>query len=649
MTAWFRAARGELLEESRGFADDLRRRQYYGRRGRAEASLALYRGSMSMELSGLDRFFDGDDEDVPPHNNIIGSAVDWFTAIMIRTQVRPFYLTIRGDAKTRKRAQAKQRAVEGEFWNLGLYDLLGELRCRDGHIWDGGGVKFAADVENRRVVASRVRPWEVLVPEREARLGFPRQMAHCQLVDRAVLLAMFPEDSPARKIILDAEPENLDPHEQIRDDHSDLVLVRELWHLPSGRVDLDDPAAFGLDDNHEPDAEADPQHDGKRVLALHNGVLNGDGAGEPWPYDYTPISWYKPFHESVGFWSRGIPEIIGGIQLAILEHGDSIQRYIRRHAVPHLITWDKARLNPLEMSNDDTKIWTSRVPPGQAAMYLNTNAVPAEVFQREDKLERIAKERLGVSDMNLFAEKPPGVDHAPGMEHLSEMTQIRQTTSYKAWERAAIQDARIIDGCHYTLAQYDEDMSVVFEHDGYLERVNWRDMNAKRDQYRITCQPTNYFAQTPTAKFRQIKDMGQAGMLNGTPQARMMLRAMDMPDVEALSGDQVGMEENIDRCIDAAAEGKPDEQWMPTALMDLELAKQKARDRWARMEADDEDPAAIDRVVRFFELAFEVAGATAPTAGPSTQIAPVALPPPPGAPPPPGPPGPTALPGAPPQ
>jgi hypothetical protein len=624
--AWWNADPKQLLEESTGFVDDLRRRQYYAGRAKAEAQLFLYRGSSSLQLSGLDSFWDGNDEDVPPHNNIVGSAVDWFTAIMVRTMVRPFYLTIRGDAATREKAQAKQRAVEGDFWNLGLYDLLGELWCRDGHIFRAGGIKIAADIENRRTVASRVRPWEVLIPEREARLGFPRTITHSQLIDRNVLAAMVPEDSDARRIVMDAESENIDPHEQIRDDKSDMVLVRELWHLPSQRVDLDDPAAFGLDDNHEPDPDVDPRHDGKRVLCLHNGVLNGDGAGEPWPYDHTSIAWYKPFHEAVGFWSRGIPEIIGGIQLAILEHGDSIQRYIRRHAVPHLITWSKARLNPLEMNNDDAKTWSSAVPPGQAAMYLNTNAVPAEVFQREDKLERIAKERLGVSDMNLFGEKPPGIEHAPGMEHLSEMTQIRQTTSYRAWERANIQAARIIDDCHYTLAQYDDDMSVVFEHDKQLTEVKWREMNAKRDLYRITCQPTNYFAQTPTAKFRQVKDLAQAGAFNGTPQSRMILRSLDMPDIDAIVGDQAAMEEAIDKCLDDAAKGLPDEEWMPLAWMDLELCKQKARDRLAAMERDDEDPDAIDRVARFGELAFQIAGEQAPTAGPSTQIAPVQLP-----------------------
>lgn len=639
--AWWNASRENLLEESVGFADDLRRRQYYTAVGQAEAALWLYRGSDSLKLSGLDEYWSGASDEVPPHNNIIGSAVDWFTSVMVRTQIRPFYLTIRGDAKTREKAQARQRATEGTFWNLGLYGLLGELRCRDGHIWRGGGVKFAADTENRRVAASRVRSWEVQVPEREARLGFPRQMHHGQLVDRAVLSAMFPEDSAQQKLITEVEPENLDPHEQVRDDKSDLVLVRELWHLPSGRVDFDDPAVFGLDDNHDFKPDVDPGHDGKRVLALRNGVLNGDGNGEPWPYDYFPISWYMPFHEPVGFWSRGIPDIIGGIQLAILEHGDSIQRYIRRHAVPHLITWDKARLNPLEMSNDDAKTWSSRVPPAQAAMYLNTNAVPGEVFQREDKLERLAKERLGVSDMNLFGEKPKGIEHAPGMEHLSEMTQIRQTTPYKAWERTGIQDARCIDDCLYTLAQYDEDMEVIFGDAKELVRIPWREMNAKREDYTITCQPTNYFAQTPTAKFRQVKEMGQAGLFNGTPQSRMMLRAMDMPDIDSLVGDQTGMEQNIDRCLDAAAKGKPDEQWIPEPYMDLELCKQKARDRIARMQADGENPEATDRVITFYELADELSKRAAPTAGPQTPMAPVALPgappagpplPPPGAP-----------------
>lgn len=637
MTAWWEAKRADVLEEAVGFADELKRRQYARKRNRAEAALYLVRGSRRIALNGHDQGYRGELEEIPPHNNVIATAVDWFVSIFLRNLVRPFYMTAQGDASAKEKATARQQAVDGTMSNLGIWGELGALRCRDAMIFDGGGIKFAADFHNRRPVASRIRSWEVFVPEREGRLGFPRQIAHAQLMPRESLLGMFDDDTEEWSAIKKADPENIDHSDAGVADGTDMLLVRELWHLPSVRVDFKDPASFGLNDNHEPDPDAKPKHDGKHVMCITNAVL----ANAPRPYEYFPISMLRPFREPVGWWSQGIPEIIGGAHVALLEIADSLQRYLDRHAVPHLIMWDRARLNPYQMSNDDSKIWNSRVPPGQAAMYLQTNAAPAELLQREEKLINWMKERLGVSNMDLFAEKPTGADHAPPLEHLSEMTHIRQTAPYKEWERTHTRDAQIINDVFEQLAQRDENMEVVFTDSKFLVKRNWREMNLPRDSYVITCQPTNFFAVTPTAKFRQVKEWLQAGFFNGTPQSRQALRLMSgAPDVDAVAGDDTALEQNVERILNLAAKGTDDEEWIPEPYMDLELLKQKARDRINEMEVNGERPDAIDRVVELYELADELSKRQGPTMGPTTPATgPGAVPPPQLAAPPAAPPG----------
>lgn len=622
MTAWWSAeTAAERLALAIDFANGLRNRQFRSARARAEAALFLYRGSTRLRLNGSDTGYVSQDfDETPPHNNIVATAIDWFTSIMVRNRVRPFYLTSKGKAKDREKAGWRQTATEGTMGLLGIYGELGALRARDGHTFRAGGIKYAADMVGRRVVASRVRAHEFFVPEREARLGFPRQGTHAQLVPREVLLSMVEPNSEAYRAIEQVTPEALDVTDQIREDFSEMILVQELWHLPSGRVNLSDPKSFGRDkkgarlENLKPGGAG---HDGWRMLCIQGFAI----ADEPWPYNYFPISWYKPFRESVGFWSQGIPEIIGGAHIALLEIADSKQRYLRRHAVPHMIVYDKARINNLVLSNDDSKIWTSRVPPASAVTYLNPSVVPGDLLRYEQDIIAWAKERLGVTDMNLFGEKPPGVDHAPGMEHLSEMTLIRQTAPYQAWERAHIDDANIIDDCYYTLAQESDDFEIVFGDNKTLTRVKVSDMDASRESFTITCFPTNYFAVTPTARFRQVKEMGQAGVFNGTPQSRKMLAAMDYPDVQAIVGDEVASIANIERCLDAAAKGEPDEEWVPHPYFDLETAKQMARDRINRMEADEESAEATDRVINFYELCDKLSRGpnSGPVAGPQTM------------------------------
>jgi len=608
-SSWYRAENdNELHAEALGFAEALRNRQFFERRERAEAALYLYAGSRRVSLSGGSGSWD--DWDDPPYFNLIQTAVDFFTSMMVRNRIRPYFLTERGDADLQKRAKGMQRAVEGMMRELGLWDELGMLRCQDGHLFEAGGVKYACDFQNSRIVASRVRPWEVFVPEREARLGSPRQLVHAQQVERSVLAGMFdPDDDELQALIADAPSEDLDPREVVRGDRSDMVLTYENFHLPSTRVDLSDPKVFGLDDNGEPTDE-DPGHDGRRVLLIRPGLL----AVQPWPYDYFPIAWYKPRRDPIGYWSRSVPETLAGAQLELMEIAQKIQAIMRRHAVPHLLIWENAKINTQQITNDHAAIIKTRVPPSQAAYYMVPQSVPAELFQRESQIIAWAEKQLGVSEMSLAGVKPPSIEHAPGMEHLSEMEAIRHTAAYHALERAHLEDGRIIVDMLSELAKRNTDMEVVFGESRELERLKWKDINLERDEFHLKIWPTNYFAQSPTAKFRQVKEMVQAGLFSPTPEARTALRALDYPDVESLTGDPVAEEEAIEKCLALAIEGAPDERWIPTPYMDLALAKQKAQERINRLEADGQNPDAIDRVQRFWELADELEKQAAPPA-----------------------------------
>jgi hypothetical protein len=508
-------------------------------------------------------------------------------------------LTEAGDNELQEKARCAGRAVEGLMRQLGVWDELGMLRCQDGHLFEAGGIKYAADFTNRRIVASRVRPWEFYVPEREARLGVPRQFVHDQNPERSVLASMFEPDSEEWQAVMDAEPEQIDPVETVQGDHSDLVRASELWHLPSVKVDLKNPAAWGLDENGEPDPEVDPGHDGKRVLVTRAGLL----VAEPWPLDYIPVSWYKPRRDPVGFWSRSIPETLAGAQLEIMDIAQKIQSIMRRHAVPHLVVWKQANLNLQNVTNDHAAILESSVPAGQAAYYLTPQAVPSELFAREESIIRWAEKQLGVSEMSLAGVKPPSIEHAPGMEHLAEMEMIRHTAAFHAFERTHLDDARIIIDLLRMLAQRDDDMEVVFGESKQLERFKIKDFDMEREQYHLKTWPTNLFAQTPTAKFRQVKEFHAAGLFANTPEARAARRAMGTPDVEEISGDMEAEQDNIEERLRLAIQGAPDYQWIPTPDMDLALAKTKAKARINRLEAEHEEPEAIDRVRTFWKLA----------------------------------------------
>jgi len=100
-------------------------------------------------------------------------------------------------------------------------------------------------------------------------------------VDRGELLAYYADASKdVVQRIKDAAPvkaEDAD-HDTYRDGTiSDMIVVCKGWHLPSGRVDLDDPRAWGK--GEKDGRRVPPNHDGRHICTLEDGfVLTETGA-----------------------------------------------------------------------------------------------------------------------------------------------------------------------------------------------------------------------------------------------------------------------------------------------------------------------------------------------------------------------------------
>src|SRR5690606_5385918 len=298
-------ARGYSLFQSEGMR----------RRSMASAALTLYHGHARHSLGGDAALFADDVE--PPGYNLIQAAVDTKTAHVVRNKVRPMFVTERGDSKLRKKALGMQRAVEAVFQQTGVYGETGVSVCRDGNLFDAGGMKFFVDAANSCVRGERVFAHDVLVDPDEAKLGNPRQMWHAQVIDRRVLMRRFADNAQAVEAIRAAPPASYDQvsREDLRGqmEIADMVLVLEYWRLPAGNVKTTERRAFGRDEDGNLAPDIDPGHDGKHMICLQNDAL----LDEPWPFDYFPFAWYKPMKNAVGYWSRGIPETLAGTQLQI--------------------------------------------------------------------------------------------------------------------------------------------------------------------------------------------------------------------------------------------------------------------------------------------------------------------------------------------
>jgi hypothetical protein len=595
--AWFRKAEkeaGTAVAQIVSHYWEIEGRQ---RREMANLALALYTGNMKHSISGgasILNVIDSVLQDAAAYNLIQASANTLINQL-VGNRVRPLCVTKRGDSELRERAASMQDFVEGQLYETELYGDMGVEVCTYGMLFEGGGVEWYADCANERIVATLCHPWEHFTPRREARSRRARQHFTRTTIDRGELLAYYseaPRDVVDRiKNAAPVKPEDAD-HDSYRDGTvSDMIVICKAWHLPSGRVDLSDPRAWGK--GEKDGRKVDANHDGRHMCTLEDGFVLSDS---PRPYDFFPQSWFKPYLVPGSAWSRGLPEILAPVQLTMNRWDERIDRIIDRHARPMIVSWKNAGIMPARITNELANILESKVPPGQAMQYLQSPGVPPELFQRNAQLRADGRDQIGLSDLSMQAARPQGVTSAPPMRHLQDRENVRHTLEFRSWERFYVGSFKNIMAAGRELAEYNPNYEAVFGNDKELKRIKLKTIDLKADEYTLKTQPTNLFAADPAARAEQLLEWKNAGLLTN----EQALTQMDNPDTEALIGDTMAPERNIERRLDAICKAKVyDAALMPTPYMDLDMAQRLVVRRLNRLEADGEPEDKIERLIKF--------------------------------------------------
>lgn len=579
----------------------------------------------------------------PTGYNVIQSITDTSVNRLVQNKIRPLILTEGGDAAQQQQAQALQKVVEGTFAEAGVYSELGRGVCFDGHLSEAGAVKVYPDYPGMRLVLDQMDPCRFMVSRREAHLGKPRSGYYYDGIDRNELLAQFRDADPeVLDAIRRARPAPLDvAHQSDSESYVDDVEVFEAWHLPSSSVDRNDPRSWGIDEDGKFDPKLNPGHDGYRVLCIEGKVL----IEEPWPFPYFPVAWFKPMRKSRSFWSRSVPEVLAGAQLMINTMNQRVDAIMHKHARPIIYVWKQAKLNTAKITNGVATILEGNVPPGQAIQYLTPQSVPSEYLARIDAIASWAERQWGINEMAITGAKPAGIDHAPGMQHLSDELSARHTTLSNEWDAFHIQLATLVIDGHRMLAQHakrqGKKYSVVFGGKHELEEIDWRKADLKSAIYWVKVWPTNLLPQTPAAKANKLIDWMQAGLVT----AEQALSMIDHPDVESLMSDQVAKRMNVESKIAKLLRGEAFEDCMPHPYMDLELCKTISSTKLNQYEAKGYPNETLDRLREFYKAAEELLAKQAPPPPAAGAPPPEGMPPGPEGMPPPPPPGPPGPPG----
>jgi len=467
-----------------------------------------------------------------PTFNLVQSVTDTLVSRISQSRPQPVFLTDASDYKQRNLAKKLNNFIQGEFFQTKAYDLAGII-LRDALVI-GTGCLHVFETPEHKVGMERVIQTELLVDPNEAMYGDPRQLYRLKLVDRDVLMANFPKAKDKLEIAAQGYPDNSSNSSK---SVSDLVMVVEGWHLPSG-----------------PDAR-----DGRHTLAVSSGsLIDEEYTKEKFPFVFLH---YSP--RLLGFWSQGVAEQLMGTQMELNSILYTISQAIKLVGVPRIFQEEGSKISAASHNNQIGTIVKYR---GIKPEYVVAPCNAPELYAERDKLIAYGYQQSGVSALQASSQKPQGLDSGEAIRTYDDISTDRFASLSRRYDNFFIELAYLVIDLARDISIEQGSYTTVYPNKNGTKEVDLPHADLLEDTFVIQCFTQSSLPKDPAGRLAKITEMTQAGMITIQEGRRLL----DYPDLEQIEKLANAGEERIFQILDDIIEtGK---YTAPDPFMDLAKA-----------------------------------------------------------------------------
>lgn len=523
--------------------------------------------------------------------NVVRRQVDTYTSKIVKNRPLPMAITNGGPFGAQRRAKAINKFAEGTLEQVGYWPTR-ELRVRDGAIF-GSGIARNYRI-GKKLYHERMLPGEVMTDPRDSYYGKPRTIILRHNIDRLVLIEQHPE---FEEQILSAESKLADDDDWLSwdDDMSDVVVVLEAIHLPSG----------DLAQGNEPDGEkARAGGDGAYCKCISNATLTD----RDYLRDYHSISKSDFSKPLVGWFGEGMVGQLAGVQYEINSVGLRMQE--SGFMTPNFL-WAQEG-SGLEVDMLDNGPWSVIRSLTKPEVFQPAPWHPQFMQYLEGLIDRRPGAITGIPSFASRGELPPGLEGGSGIaiQHARDEGSENLILQSREDERDVIE----------TMWQLFDLMEEIHTDTGagkskYTVRVkdtkHGRDSFSDQDYAKVRVDrkdctlvtfPTAYLASTPADRWAQVAEMSDKGYFS-TDEGMSLL---GFPDIKRILNLRNAPRDVVEAIIEKLLDPEFDGDVVPESVMNLDLCVAIGALAYLEAKWIDEAPEEITARV----LAFAVAART---------------------------------------
>ncbi len=458
-----------------------------------------------------------------PSMNVTYSCTDTLVSRISQNRPQPIFLTDNGDYKERNIAKQMNQFILGEFFRTKAYEI-GVENLRDATWFGDGFVKIVE--KDRKASLERTLETELWVDTNDAYYNDPKMLIQTKLVSRDVAEAMFPE---AFAKLQTADKATVDTSSTSKDTVSDQIILFEGWHKRS----------------------SEDSDDGFHMIACSRGNV----FEEKWDKDSFPFVKLPYDPNAVGWFSRGLVEILLGTQIEINKLLITMSQAISLIGVPRIFVNEMSRVLETAFNNNVGTIIKYR---GEKPIYEVAQCVPEEMYAHLERLITYAYQQSGISALAATSQKPMGLNSGEAIRSYDALQSDRFATFSKRYENYYIELAYQIIDLAKDIAQRDGKYSTVYPHKDGTREVDLPKAAILKDTYVIQCFDQSSLPRDPAGRYSMLSEM----LANGEIDLKEFRRLSGFPDLKQSDKLANALEERVfyilDNIIETGEYEEPD-------------------------------------------------------------------------------------------
>lgn len=451
-----------------------------------------------------------------PTFNLVQASTDTLVSRITQSRPSPVFLTDNSDYKERSLAKKLNNFVQGEFYQSKAYEK-GTIAFRDALV-EGTGCLKVYETADRKVGIDRVLFTELFIDPNEAIYGEPRQLYQIKLVDRQVLKEVPGFDTSGLDV---AEKATVDSSADSAKTVSDMVLVVEGWHLPSGKG----------------------AKDGRHIIATSSGIL----FEEAYTKDRFPFVFLHYSPRMLGFWAQGLAEQLMGTQLEINSMLFQISRAIKLVGVPRIFVEMGSKVNKAAFNNE---IGTIVEYQGTKPTYEVAACVPQEMYAQLQRTIDYGFQQAGVSMLQATSQKPAGLNSGEAIRSYDDISNDRFQTIAKRYDTMYIDLAYLVIDVASDISKDTGEYRTIYPGKNGIKTIDLPELDLTEDPFVIQCFNISSLPRDPAGRMAKVTEMIQSGMIS----IKEGRRLLDYPDLEQVERLANASEERIYQYLDEIIE-----------------------------------------------------------------------------------------------